>query len=153
MSTRTDGKIGALFGRVKEVCRGRGLLLLAGVLGLVLLVLGACRSQSLKNSGKQETDNGVSVAERYRAQLESEAEELCRRVKGVGDVKVAVTLEVGESYTYSGSHVTSTIPPRVCGVAVVCDGGASDTVKRELTELFTALYHIGANRVHISPMK
>ena len=38
MSTRTDGKIGALFGRVKEVCRGRGLLLLAGVLGLVLLV-------------------------------------------------------------------------------------------------------------------
>ncbi len=120
-------------------------ILTLGLLGLVLLLAGSFGDGCTKRS------EGEAPAEEYRQVLAREAEALCRQVKGAGEVHIMLTLESGEANTYSGSHVTSTTPPRVLGVAVVADGASSDTVRAELTSLLCALFRVGANRVHISP--
>ncbi len=127
------------------------LLLLLGVLGLVLLLVGSVGEGC--EGREPTTPSEDSSPDAYRIALAEEAEMLCREVAGVGEVQIMLTLESGESNTYSGSHVTSTTPPRILGVAVVAEGGNSDMVKQELTELLSALFHVGANRIHISPAK
>ncbi len=128
--------------------QAKPLLLVIGVLGLVLLLIGSVGDGCMTKA----EDTTETVAD-YRQTLAREAEELCRQVKGAGEVHIMLTLESGEANTYSGSHLTSTTPPRVLGVAVVAEGAASDTVRAELTELLCALFRVGANRVHISPAK
>ncbi len=125
-------------------------VLALGIAGIALLLVG-----SFGGGCDRETANETQAAtpEEYRAEMTREAEALCRRVKGAGDTYIMLTFETGESSTYSGSHQTSTTPPRVLGVAVVSEGARSDTVRAELTELLCALFHIGANRVHVSPAK
>lgn len=135
--------------KVKVIGRGKWILLLVGALGVVLILFG---SLGTKEEVAQE-DTTLGACESYRLAMQEEAEALCKQVRGVGRVHVSVTLEKGEVVTYTGSKVTSVTPPTVRGVAVVCDGGGSDTVRQELTALLTALFHIGANHVHISPMK
>lgn len=116
------------------------------VLGLVLCLAGSGLF------GGNATPEATADTQDLRHTMEEEARRLCEMVEGAGDCVVRITFESGESYTYSGTHLTSTTPPTVLGVAVVAEGGNSDRVRRELTELLCALYHVGANRVHISPM-
>ncbi len=126
----------------------RILLFVAGILGILLLLFGSVG----EGCSEEEIQKEITLDD-YRTALTREAEALCRRVKGAGDTYIMLTLETGEHLTYSGSHVTSTTPPRVLGVAVVSDGAKSASVCRELTELLGALFHVGANRIHISPAK
>ncbi len=128
--------------------RAKPVILVLGILGLVLLLIG-----SLGEGCREKTVTSTEETQDYRLILAREAEELCRRVKGAGEVHIVLTLESGEASTYSGSHITSTTPPRVLGVAVVAEGAKSDAVRAELTELLSALFHVGANRIHISPAK
>ena len=114
----------------------------------MLLFLGSYEKEEKQVTGVEE-----ATYETYRLTMQTEAEEMCRQVKGVGRVQVCITLSQGEVVTYSGTKVTSTSPPKVNGIAVVCEGGGSDKVKQEVTELLSALFHIGANRIHVSPMK
>ena len=64
-----------------------------------------------------------------------------------------ITFERGEERTYKGSQIIETKPPRVLGVSVLCEGGASDRVRAEITEMLCALFDIGANRVSVLPLK
>ena len=137
----------------KNFARGlwrRPWLLLAGVLGLVLLVVGA-----VGVGEKEETATGADTSESdaYRHALEAEIAEACSQVRGVGKTKVILTIETGESYLYDGSRKTGTVPPEVRGVVIICEGGGSDRVKRELTDLVCALCHLSANRVYIAEMR
>ena len=151
MWNRIVSKCAAYGKRLRELLGGRWLLLLAGIAGISLVLLGSCEGTKATESSAFD-GSSPSILD-YADQMEAEAEALCRRVRGVGDVKVSITLEEGERYTYSGSHLTSSVFPSVRGVAVVCEGGGRDGVRQEITELLCALYHIGANRVHVSPMK
>ena len=85
----------------------------------------------------------------YREQLESEVAALCSSVSGVGKCRVFITFERGAASTYRGSSVIETKPPLVLGVSVVCSGGDSDRVRSELTDMLTALFSIGSNRVSV----
>lgn len=151
MFSRITNKCASLAKRIKHLTRGRLLLLLSGVAGICLLLLGSCEGLS---DAQSTINNGSSLTVlTYAEAMAEEAEALCARVGGVGDVEVVIVLEEGERYTYSGSHITSSTFPAVRGVAVVCEGGERDSVRAELTRLLCALYDIGANRVHVSPMK
>lgn len=131
---------------VQRLSRRKALFLLL-FLGAILLFLGTYGGGCARERGEAvEDNNGVAA-------MESELEDILSRVRGVGDVRVAITLACEGEYTYSGSHMTSSTPPRVLGVAVVCDGGRSDSVRAEVTALVSSLYSIGANRIHVSPMR
>lgn len=135
--------------KLDKALRGKLLLILVGVLGVGLILFGSCEKETQEEALPTEFE----ACELYRLTLQKEAEELCRQVKGVGDVAVYITLEKGEVTTYSGSKVTSVTPPVVAGVAVVCEGGDSDRVKKEVSGLLSAMLDIGVNRIYISSMK
>ena len=113
-------------------------------LGVILrLVSSAFNSDSGENAEKN-----ITLKE-YKAELEAELSDLCGDVKGVGRCKVFITFERGEQNTYKGNEIIESKPPKVLGVTVICSGADSDYVKGELTDMITALFDIGANRVAI----
>lgn len=137
---------------IGKYLRGRPWILVTGLVGLALLICGGLIGGGRSGQSTDSSAAGISETEQYRVSLEERITALCRSVRGVGSIRVSVMLEGGEGYAYSGSRLTASYVPEVRGVAVVCAGGDSDTVRAELTDLICALCHIGANRVHISPM-
>lgn len=79
--------------------------------------------------------------------LAAELEELLSSLSGVGSCRVMVTYRVTE-----GRYGTAA-QKEVVSVAVVCRGADRVGVRRELTEMLSALFGIGANRIHIAKMK
>lgn len=109
--------------------RGRRLVLLFAVVGLLLLVLGGVISR-----GGTGADEGVATEN----DPVREIEQLCASVEGVGECRVAL------SYAADGRTVSS--------VAVVCEGGDSITVRHRLTEMLSSFYGIGYHRVSVEKM-
>ncbi len=117
------------------------ILLLIGVILLIIpLVFGGANKSA--NSGDNST-------EEYKESLEKELADLCSDIDGVGKCKVFITFERGEQNTYKGGELVESRPPKVQGVTVVCKGANSNKVKAALTEMITALFDIGSNRVAI----
>ena len=58
----------------------------------------------------------------------------------------------GESDTETVSSEVGSGPPRVLGAAVNCEGGGSDRIRREVTDLVAALCRLPANRIHVAKM-
>ena len=120
----------------------RGWLLLLA-LGVLLLIFGG-RSTAGKAPG-EETDAEAALCQ--------EVETLCSSVRGVGKCRVMLTFARGETREYRGTAVVSVTPPQVCAAVIVCEGGDSPAVQKELTDLLCAAFDIGANRVRVYPMK
>ena len=134
-----SGFLGFLKGKKKTVVTAFLILL-----GLILIL-----SSSFSGDAKNENRNETITLDEYKERLEEEIRELCSSVDGVGKCRVTVTFERGEQNVYQGSSVIEPKPPRVQGISVVCRGGDSDSVRIQLTELLTALFDIGSNRVAI----
>ncbi len=132
--------------RLIEYLKGdkkRVFLLVALLIGVLLLV-----SSFLPGESEAKT---VTLDE-YKAQLEEELAKLCSSVDGAGKCTVEVTFAEGESFEYHGSSVSASYPPKVLGVAVICEGASIPRVKSDITECMTALFDIGANRVCVLKM-
>lgn len=112
--------------------------------GVALILI----SSAFGENASKKSDDVVTLDE-YKEKLEGELTSLCSQVSGVGKCKVFITFERGVQNTYKGSVVIESKPPKVLGVTVICRGADSDYVQKELTEMITALFDIGANRVAI----
>lgn len=122
--------------------RGR-LILLLFIVGAVLLTF----SFAVGGEGEQKiSEQGQTLAE-YKAELESSLADFCSSVAGVGRCRVMVSFSEGESLEYKGSSLIGSSPPKVLGVTVLCKGGSSARVKAELSEMLSALFDIGENRI------
>lgn len=157
MSMATDKK--SLFSFWHNL-RGRYLVLILALLGIVLLIFGS-RLSATGQSGQESADTGV---EEYRAALREEIRGLCESVGGVGRVRaVMVVLGSGERSVYAqnadGSYIVSggnglllrRDSPDIAGIGVVCDGGGNAAVCAELISLLSATLGIPSNHIHISP--
>lgn len=150
-------------GETKPLGKKKYWLLGLGFLaGLFLLLYGSfAGNTTTKSTGKEEPE-----AEAYRTRLAEEIRALCTRVDGVGNVTVLVSLEGGYEYVYvcdkdgkcvtvgSGSGreavVEQTLPPRIGGIGIVCDGGDNAALRQQLTLLLSAALGIGANKIFIT---
>ena len=99
------------------------------------------------------SEGAKTALSEYESLLENQISTLCSSVKGVGKCKIEISFESGEENVYKGGALIETKPPRVLGVAVVCEGGDNASVRGELTDLLTALFDIGTNRVKILKLK
>ena len=108
--------------------------------GVALLILSAL--MPAEGGGSEQS----SLSE-YKAAAERELEDFCREIEGVGRCRVMITFSAGESYEYRGGEVISSAPPRVLGVTVVCSGGDRASVKSAVTDMASALFDIGKNRI------
>ena len=139
------------------------LAVLLGVAAMLLILLSELFTPSEKPaSASTETDDNT-----YRQQLEQQLEELLSQVQGAGKTTVMITLESGEETIYAldtlsgqmqeqqthvllddGTALAQTVcTPKVCGVAVVCEGGGDVRVAARITELVGALLDIPSNRI------
>lgn len=151
-----------MFTKYLKNLKGKGFLLILGVLGVLLLVFGG----GIEGSDKSTLPDIGEQTEAYRASLEQELASLCEQVAGVGEVTLMLTLEGSEKAVYAqDSKQNGTVDyvissgqglllyreyPAVTGVAVVCTGGGDPAVQRELTDLLSALLGIGTNRIAIT---
>jgi len=148
------------------------LLALGGVLCLYFAFGGGEKSVA-----EEYTDD---FAKDYADTLERKLSEALSRVKGAGECYVTVMLSdggrdeyaveeksavMGESSSQSETSYPLTkdengesplkitrYPPTLSGIAVVCKGGDSLSVKTELTELISSLTGLPSSRIHISPL-
>ena len=122
-------------------------VVLLALLGIALILVSSRGNGEDTNRKEKET----SLAE-YREALEAEIASLCSSVEGVGKCRVIITFERGEETVYKGTSVIEVRPPKVKGVIIACRGADKDAVRAELTDMMTALFDIGSNRVAISKL-
>ena len=112
----------------------------------------------------------------YAVQIEDKLVELLSKIKGVGRVKVVVTLEdFGEEILaknvetkiengvkstietvilVSGKpYVTQVLPPKIKSVTVMCKGASSLSCRMAICECVTSVLSISSERVKILKMK
>lgn len=118
---------------------------LIAVLGILLIIISSSHSDGEASHEKTEETS----LEEYKRNMESEIESLCSAVEGVGKCRVFITFERGEETIYKGSSVIEIKPPKVKGVMIACRGAEKDNVRGALTDMMTALFDIGSNRVAI----
>ena len=120
-----------------------------------------------KNLRGYRTEDVDRFLDKVEQQLEQQLSDLIAQVEGAGRTTVMITLESGEETinaldTLSGqtqqqqTHVLlddgtalaqTVCTPRVCGVAVVCEGGGDVRVAVRITELVGALLDVPSNRI------
>lgn len=130
-----DKSTHAITVRIAEFIKKRKRLILicaALVLGIILI------AASTAPDASSDTDTDA---------VEEKLEKMCTSLEGVGSCRVMVTYKQVEK-RYGQSEVRI-----VESVAVVCKGADRAGVRRELTEMLSALFGIGTNRIHISKMR
>ena len=146
------------------------LILLFAAIGVLLILFGG-GLQKKEETEPAPTEYNTEQDEVliYQQYLEERVEALCRSVKGVGNVTAIVTLSGGYESVYateikdgdeeyviigSGSGASALFlskeTPEIAGIGIVCVGGASPDVKRELTALISASFHISTNRIYVT---
>lgn len=140
------------------------LAVLLGAVAMLLILLSEVFSPSEKTVSANDTIKDESA---YRQQLEQQLEELIAQVQDAGETTVMITLESGEETIYAldtlsgqmqeqqthvllddGTALAQTVcAPKVCGVAVVCEGGGDVRVAARITELVSALLDVPSNRI------
>jgi len=151
------------------------LIVILGFICVVLLVV----SEFI--SGK-DTEEKISQEESadleydYAEEIEIKLAAMISSINGAGNTKVMVTLESSSESVFAlnrnaadecveieyiliksgstqGGMLLKIVAPQVRGVAVVCEGGSSATVRQEITDMITSVLDISSNRVSVIKMK
>jgi len=173
MSENNKEKLMLLFGKIKKDKKSM-LIVILGLIGMVLVFL----SEAVPES--ETVDKEKNSVYSYESRDErKELEQLIGKIKGAGKVSVMLKYEGtaeniyannlteqsnGEEKRREEEHIIldkgdmedglllKSVFPRVTGVAVVCEGGGSSSVKNEITQLIKALYNISSSNISISEM-
>ena len=152
-------------------------VIIGAVVGVLLLIYGGTLSGSSAEENNTKVSAEISSFDevKYEQELVRKIEDVCSRVKGAGKVSVAVTLDGSYRAIYaqnssdgnnvkreyllvgSGSSESALLlgyaPPEILGVGIVCTGGASDTVRAEITALVAALLDVPTNKIYVTGAK
>ena len=149
------------------------MLLILGIalLGVILLLYGGgiVGKTDTQNTEKNDALTSEATIKAFRAELEERIRTLCQSVEGVGSVRIFVSLEGGYSAVYatedgsngeeyvilgSGSSASPillrTEMPEIRGIGIVCSGGNSPNVRREIISLLSAALHVASNRIYVT---
>ena len=151
------------------------------VLIIVLLILGVLLL--LYESGSTSLPKSVNQNQRleeYAHNLENKMASLCENVKGVSNVSVTVYFSSGFETVYACNEESKTtssgntsqkkyvtvgsgndesmvsiveLMPKICGVAIVCQGGGDPVIARSLSMLLSAAYGISMNQIYVAEAK
>ena len=139
-----------VFAKFIASLKRKWLLVLLVVFGIGLVVLGGGMTKDTENTTATDSDS-FEIA--YREDLEQNIAQLCKKIKGAGEVSVMITLSEGNSYTYSGGKLVAHRLPTVQGVAIICEGGDNERVKGEIIAMVSALLNVGSHRIYVGKSK
>lgn len=167
---------------LKKVLQKAGPLRIGAVVicGILLLLIscgdslfGAYREVSAGEPSNAPETERTETSEQYKNRMENELVELLRKVEGVGNVQVMLTLKASnekvtlKDNTYKGDaneeetvliedsnrnsspYVIQEKEPEIEGVVIVCSGGDDSVIKREITEAVSALFQIESHKIKI----
>ena len=161
-----------IFSRLKDLAQKENRARLAVLLGAAAMLL-ILLSELFAPSGKTAAASAAPADDNiYRQQLEQQLSDLIAQVEGAGKTTVMITLESGEETIYAldtlsgqtqeqqthvllddGTALAQTVcTPRVCGVAVVCEGGDDITVIKRITDLVSVVLGLSTNRICVTKM-
>ena len=143
-----------LFSRLKDLAQKENrtrLAVLLGAAAMLLILLSELFTPSEKTAAASAAPADDNV---YRQQLEQQLSDLIAQVEGAETIYALDTLsgQTQEQQTHvlldDGTALAQTVcTPRVCGVAVVCEGGGDVRVAARITELVGALLDVPSNRI------
>lgn len=145
----------------------------AGIAGILLLMLSELVPHSEEKKAEEPAETGLAE---YEQSIEERLSGLISSIDGAGRTRVMITLDSGDENVYATKDKSSeksyekeyvvikndgdedgmllkVIEPEIRGVAVVCEGADSATVKQEIINTVTAVLGIGTSRVNIAKMK
>ena len=120
------------------------------ILGIILIFLGSLSKDTLKKSDSYEE---------YISDLEEKIEDFLKKVDGITEAEVIITLEEYDSNQgISGSlfgdkEQSTTSFPAVRGVAVACTNGNRPEIQVTVTEIVARYLGIPTNRIKIVAKK
>ncbi len=174
MGEKNKEKIFLIFEKIRKDKKSLMIVSL-GLIGMLLISLSELVPQ--KEIDKEEISPAYYSE---RSEHTVRLEEIIGKIKGVGKVKVMLMYEGTAENVYANNiseqktdkenrkeeeHIIldkgdtedglliKSVYPRVTGVAVVCEGGESSSVKNEITNLLKALFSISSNNISISEME
>lgn len=142
-------------------------LVIGCVCGLLLIFLGGLKGDEKEVINTAENIYTSDELEGYTEALEKKISSLLSHIGGVSDVNVLVTVEISKEKVYattgdnkdyviitdsSGNESALTVAEinaSVRGIAVVCNYGGNEVLKKELIDMLASLFNIGANRISI----
>lgn len=150
-------------------------IIVAGIVGVLLLVVSEFIPESEEDVEITENDDEISFTS-YEKDIEERLKNLIESIDGAGKVQVMVTIESGDEKVYATeskktenneekSYVLVDIEgsdsglllkiaqPEIRGVAIVCQGADSPTVRNAVVGAVTSVLGISSNRVNVSKMK
>ena len=165
---------------VKKAGKGKILLLIAvGVLLLLVSIKDSGRqAETTEKSQNTVTEQSTSDdMQRYREKMETQVKEILEQVEGVGKADVMLTLQAskekvtlkdnkqddtkteeetvlldGESRE-SSPYVVQEIEPQIEGIVVVCSGGDSPAMQREIISAISALFPVESHKIKVMKSK
>ena len=173
MNEKYIKKLFLLFEKLKKDKRTL-IIVLLGIIGILLIFFSELLPE--KDNFSEEYYSQSTFNDSNEKQ---ELENIIGKIKGVGRVEVMLNYDGTAENIYANNtseqikgterktdeeHIiidkgstedgllVRTVFPRVTGVAVVCEGGGSPTVKNNITQLIKALYNISSNSISISEM-
>ena len=130
------------------------------IVGILLIII-----SSIDCSSKKEDENIDSLS--YVASLEKKIEGFLKKIDGIKDAKVIISLDSTNETIYAQNEnnlsyilsnngepiIITEIYPTIRGVAVACTNGDNDYIKMQITELLSSYLGISTNRIKIVPLK
>lgn len=167
---------------VKKVIQKAGPFRIGAVVlcGILLLLISCGDSLfGAGEGGSPDSPSATPAAEeretsgQYKERMENELAELLKKVEGVENVQVMLTLKasnekvtlkdntnrgngseeetvlIEDSDRNSSPYVIQEKEPEIEGVVVVCRGGDDSVIKREITEAVSALFQIESHKIKV----
>ncbi len=149
-------------------------IVLLGLVCVVLLVVSEFVSST--DEVKEQKQDAANIEYSYAEEIEIKLTAMITNISGAGNAKVMVTLESSSESVFAqnrntnddkseseyiliksgsgqGGMLLKIIAPEVRGVAVICEGASSATVRQEITDMITSVLDINSNRVCVIKMK
>ena len=152
------------------------LIIFGVVLGVGLLLYGNYAEKFNEKEANKDDESlqGASMdADAYAREAEERIASLCGNIRGVSNVRVAVTLSGGYNAVYaqnsqsggsgyrnefvltgSGSSEAPLLVgysvPQISGVGIVCKGGGDPKVRQEVISLVSATLGVSSNKIYVT---
>lgn len=149
-------------------------IICVGLAGIILLTLSEIFPQ--KEDESESKADTSQISDSYEEDIERRLTSIVSAINGAGRTQVMVTLDSGDENVYAVKEKSNesslereyiviendsdesglllkVIEPEVRGVAIVCDGADSASVRQEIVSTVSAVLGISTNRISIAKIK
>lgn len=158
---------------LKEIFKSKRttILILGALLGIFLVIIGSVKQTSDDTSLSPPSQYYSEELVTYTNYVENRVKDIVGEISGISNVSVIVTVESSNENIYAESGMNRDfviitdgngkesavklfeITAKVRGIAVVCNYGNNDNLKKEIIEMLSSLFSIGSNRISVMQSK